>query len=872
MTAAPRTQPFARRLPYWVTRTIDTPLATLPVMILKDGTMTAGLRLTGVDVYCSDNAVLNGLVTALRGALNLLPPPAYVQAIFETGFDFEDLLRKYEALGGPTAHKLMREARARRAAMLRADSSLSRSQITYYLGHRAALGALAPHAAAGGAGRCLHPSRITAELVLHAAEQLAYSVSQFRDALSAAGLRSSLLSEGELLADIHRALNPVSSRLVPPPAIVDTADDLARLARGQRTIFRGPNLSSQLPLGCATFEADHIRLDDPPLLHRVLGLKSYPFATDPSWLFPIQYAHQPVTPMRVSVTHLATDAQLKKEELGRKRNVLQAQMARKTVDHDALAAYEEYEQLLATLATSDARVFETSIVATVTGKDLHELDLAGRAVKNGFAEAQSVATTLEHQQLLPWLSTLPGNGHRGPRPYPVLSANSAHLLPYFQPAVARDYPDFCFGTRLRALRPLTWRQSGARDNTNTFIIGSTGSGKTFFLSHLLKTTLSLGGHVVVADTKGPTNSTYRPMCELLGGQYIALDAADDSISFNPCPEQSVARRADGSFTDALDYLRDIICMMTVPDFDTSSKKDLHKRIATEVLQATYDATRTLSRPPILSDVVKALEDYRSTTSGFKMLASEMGMRLNLWCEDRRRGSLLNRPTRLSAENPFQVFDFFGLASDPDLAAVLISTLSARIFDKMQRLPLSTPKVFAFDEAWAFFDHSDTAAGLISALFRVARSYGASCFVASQSYKDVSESRAATAMMANASVYLLLRHNSQHEDVAATFALTPRQLELFRHLQFEPGRYAEQLYIDRHESTAAVLRYSPTPWELWIDTSRAIDMELRQVVFDRMRDAFAALTYLADRYPNGATAEALLDEKRRSKGPRSSQVA
>lgn len=865
--SSPRMQPFARRLPYWVSRTVDTPSGTIAVLVMKDGTIIAGLQVVGLDVYCSDNSTLNNIAGTLRDALNVLPPTSYVQAVYETGFDFKDVLRNYYKLVGGGVHPIMQEARRRRASMIAGDLSLSRTRISYYVGLRQALGELLPHGSKPSffsfGNHKIHPTEITARMVLHAAEQLAHTLVQFRDRLEAAGIATTPYSEGELLTEIHRALNPVSSELVPAPVIVETKDDLERLQRGQRAIFHGPNLATQLPLASATFEADHFRLDEPALLHRALGLRRYPFATDPAWLFPAQYKYMPLTPMRLSITHIATDAQLKKEQLERKRNLLQAQQAKIAVDHDALAAYQEYEDLLSQLAKTDSRVFETSLVVLATAKNQHELDLATRAIQAGFAEAKSAVATLEHQQLLPWLSTLPGNGYRGPRPYPLLTANCAHLMPYFQPAIGENSPDFVFTTRHHSIRCVTWRQSGSRDNTNTFILGSTGSGKTFLLSHILKTTLSLGGHVVVADTKGPKNSTYRPMCDLLGGQYVALNAADETIAFNPCPEQSVARKADGSFGDAIDFLRDILCMMTVPDFDTTPKRDLYKRIAMEVIRDAYNATREMPRPPILSDVLDAFGRYRPTVAEFEPLAADMALRLRLWCEDRKRGALLNRSTKLSSTSPFQVFDFFGLADDPELAAVLISTLSARIFDKMQSLPLSTPKLFIFDEAWAFFDHSVTAANLVSSLFRIARSYGASCFVASQSYQDVAESRAATAMMANASVYVLLRHNAQHEAVAKTFGLSDRQLRLFEKLDFRPGEYGEQLYVDKHDNVATVLRYSPTPWELWIDTSRAIDVELRQYVIRRMGNATAALAYLADTFPHGATPEALEAERRRA---------
>ncbi|MFC1609854.1 VirB4 family type IV secretion system protein [Myxococcota bacterium] len=862
-----RAESFAKRLPWWATRTVDISSGeSLACLISKDGSIAAGLQVRGLDVYCSENAELNGVARGLRDVLNALPANGYLQAIFETGGSFKPLLRAYANLDTQTrAHPIMGEARLRRIKMLARDTSLSRTRIVYWVGLRRALGNLLSHLSKPTRlrffGTSKHPSEVTGNMVRRASEELFALVNQIVDLLRGVGIRASVFDEMDIAAECHRAINPSSSKLVGPPILVESRDDLVRLEPRERALFRGPSLASQLPLGFVDAQSDHLSIDDPPTLVRMLTLQRFPFATTPDTLFPLMYKHMPDVPSRIVATHLATDRQLKKEQLERKRNLVQAQMATKTVDHQAVAAYKDYEGLLEQLATSDSRVFGSRISVAVSARHLGELDKATQKLKRAAAEAGGALVTMRNLQLVGWLETLPGVGASARPPYPLLTENCAHLMPYFQPSIGEDdAPDFLFGTRQRSLRAVSWRQTGSKDNANTFVVGATGSGKTFYFSHILKATLWLGGHIVLADIKGPVNSTYRPMTELLGGQYVALSAIDERISLNPCPEQHVARQDDGTLGEAAEYLRDIVCLMAVPDFDQSRDKDLYKRVAWDAIVEAYDQTKALTRPPILSDIVCALKGVKPKDEELVPLARDMALRLNLWCEDRRRSALLNRPTAMASDNPFQVFDFFGLGDDPDLAAVLISTLAARIYAKMQTLPLSTPKVFAFDEAWAFFDHSELAAGLVGGLFRVARSYGAACFVLSQSYKDVSESRAATAMMANASIYVLNRHNAEHDKVADVFDLSSRQLELFRTLELRKGEYAEQLYIDRHNNDAAVLRYAPTPFELWIDSSRAIDLELRSLVMARVGDPLEAIKYLADQYPRGGTPEALERER------------
>lgn len=859
------TASLPKYLPYWATRTIDTPGRSLPVFVMKDGTVCCALEITGVDIYSSDDVVLNSTSGAIREALNLLPANGYLQTVFQSGFSWRSVVRDFYG-EVESVDPVMREARFRRAEMLASDSSLTRTRIVYYVGLRQALGDLMSHRAPRRSffrgGQKKHPADLRARALLRAGIELEALTTRLSAALADAGIGARLFSEHELLVEAFRSVSPRSAKLYPPPRLVETREDAETAKPGAQAMFRGPGLSSQLAVGSLVNGARHIELDEPRSYVRALAMERYPLATDPSWLFPVQFRHLPGVPLTVSITHCATSRELRKEELERKRNYLQSQMGRTKIDHEAQAAYAEFEQLLSQLAASDTRVFDTSVLALVHTDDEDLLEEATREVRAGFAAAQGVASTLENHQLTGWLAGLPGNGFSYRRSYPIVSETASHLTPYFQPSVGSEAPDLLFTNRQRGLRRLSLRQTGGRDNSNMFILGATGSGKTFLFSHLAKLTLSFGGHVVIADTKGPVNSSYRPIAELLGGDYVALNSLAGDFSFNPCPMLSSARTNDGKWSEAIEYLRDIICMMTVRDFDTNSDRDLFRRVAMDAVVATYERLSNPDATPILSDVVASLDGFKADDDALAPVAKHIALRLRLWCEDQRRGSLLNQRSRSRSDNPLQVFDFFGLDDDPELASVLVSALNSRIFEKLQTLRLSVPKLFHFDEAWALLGNSELGADMIRRGYRVARSYGGVFSVASQSHRDVSGPTAA-AMMSNASLYFLLRANAEHDDAAQVFGLSERELELYKGLMFRPGEFAEFLYVDKHSNRSDVLRYCPTPYELWIDTSRAIDMELRSLVFARLKDSAEALRYLADNYPSGATTAALNHERQLS---------
>ncbi|WP_438946735.1 TraG family conjugative transposon ATPase [Sediminibacterium sp.] len=95
----------------------------------------------------------------------------------------------------------------------------------------------------------------------------------------------------------------------------------------------------------------------------------------------------------------------------------------------------------------------------------------------------------------------------------------------------------CFGIRLGdriSGRPLHVDLSdepmahGITSNRNKFILGPSGSGKSFFTNHLLRAYYYQGAHIVLVDV----GHSYQGLCELVGGIYFSYSDTQ-RICFNP---------------------------------------------------------------------------------------------------------------------------------------------------------------------------------------------------------------------------------------------------------------------------------------------------------------------------------------------------
>jgi conjugation system TraG family ATPase len=71
-------------------------------------------------------------------------------------------------------------------------------------------------------------------------------------------------------------------------------------------------------------------------------------------------------------------------------------------------------------------------------------------------------------------------------------------------------------------------KKGIITNRNKFILGPSGSGKSFFTNHMVRSYYEQGTHVVLVDV----GHSYRGLCQMVGGYYFTYDEKNP-IRFNP---------------------------------------------------------------------------------------------------------------------------------------------------------------------------------------------------------------------------------------------------------------------------------------------------------------------------------------------------
>lgn len=174
--------------------------------------------------------------------------------------------------------------------------------------------------------------------------------------------------------------------------------------------------------------------------------------------------------------------------------------------------------------------FNIVIKADAAGLRQASGDIESRLFKLGIMASRSDANQLELFRTI-----LPGNAGEL-KPYDLfLTSSSAALCLWHKERFPADEPSsFQISFTNRAGIPIAIDTNevplheGRINNRNKFVLGPSGSGKSFFMNHLVRQYFRHDMDVVLVDT----GHSYEGLCRYFGGQYITY-SEDRPITMNP---------------------------------------------------------------------------------------------------------------------------------------------------------------------------------------------------------------------------------------------------------------------------------------------------------------------------------------------------
>lgn len=818
---------LCEELPYW--EFVDKPR---PHLILSDGSLVSGIKLSLLDIECFDDSEVNQLSVKLRGALNSISENTSVQFCLSVGSDFSEVIQKHSERKSESTHPLVAsiaEYRERTLKEAQEESELYRPELLVYLRTK-----LLENKKLSFLKKTEDFSQSATQTYDDSLEVLFQNVDTLISSLASIGLSGRILGADRIKAHVYSFLNPKRSKTEPTPKIVTPQDD--NLER--ETLKDLPWLSEQSPreqlvfgdliLGFEQFTLDSYH-------HRVITLKTLPeltFAGQLSGFLRMPFHYD----LMLSFEVPSQSAEMAKLQQKRKMaHSLAMTAGNKASDLESETKLNSTEELIRELLSSGQRIFaaQMSIVlrAPATEMGVKRLNRQVREVLSRFRSLQG-AEGLE-ETVGAWKifkGNLPAAPLKLERAKKVKTNNLVDFIPIYGPREGDDDPVVIFRNRMNGLASFNPFDSGLT-NFNQLVTGSSGSGKSFLNNCILVQELARGLRVFIIDIGG----SYKKLTEALGGQYLEMDLSDQ-YRLNPF---DIPDPSKGPSSQKLKSLLAVIESMVVED-EKSKLSKLDRVLLEKAIIELYEEKRKQNAIPILSELTEKLAQSKEPSM------VDISKILFMWTGNRPYGKLLDGNGSLRTDAPNCTFDLKGLSSYPDLQSVMILILTDFILNQVEQDKTSKKRII-LDEAWQLLK-SNAAAGFMEYCARTLRKTGSGITFITQGVEEIIESPIGPAIMNNTATKFILLQRGDSEILKNALKLNSQELNLVYSLEQRKGEFSEGFLIEGDHRQ--VIRIYPSPFEYWLSTSDASDNRHIEELRASGLTLVQAIEEAAQTYPNG----------------------
>lgn len=384
-------------------------------------------------------------------------------------------------------------------------------------------------------------------------------------------------------------------------------------------------------------------------------------------------------------------------------------------------------------------------------------------------------------------------------------------------------------------------------NRNKFIIGPSGSGKSFFTNHALRSYHTQGSHTVIVDV----GHSYQGLCALLGGRYLTY-SEESPISFNPF------------YIEGRHY------------------PDVEKREALKVLLQTLwkrsDERQTMAEYTALSAAITGYYEHlaqnRDVFPGFDSFYEFMAEEFRTYiAEHKLRDDYFNYDNFMYVLKPFYrggeyayllnsresldllherfiVFELDNIKDHPILYPVVTIIIMDTFISKMRKLG-GVRKIILIEEAWKAI-MKNSMAEYIKYLYKTVRKFYGEAWIVTQEVDDIIGSPIVKeSIINNADTKILLdqrKYQNKFKQVMDLLALTVKEKDLCLSLNrdLDPRRKYKEVFISWGGQMAKVYGVEVSLEEyLAFSTEQTEKLRLQKKVYDNGGSYDVALREYAD---------------------------
>ena len=393
---------------------------------------------------------------------------------------------------------------------------------------------------------------------------------------------------------------------------------------------------------------------------------------------------------------------------------------------------------------------------------------------------------------------------------------------------------------------------GVITNRNKFILGPSGSGKSFFTNHLVRQYWEQGSHILLVDT----GNSYQGLCSLIHAKTKGRDGVyftyteEAPIAFNPFYVE------DGVYdVEKRESLKTLLLTLWKRESEEPTRsEEVARSNAVNLYLSKLRADRSVV--PSFDTFYEFVEtDYRRLLEQKRVREKDFDLEnfLNVLEPYYRGGEydyLLNSDKQLDLlDKRFIVFELDNISSNRTLLPVVTLIIMETFISKMRRLK-GVRKMILIEECWKALTSANMSA-YIKYLYKTVRKYFGEAVVVTQEVDDIISSPIVKeSIINNADCKILLdqrKYLSKFDGIQRLLGLTDKERAqiLSINLSNDPKRLYKEVWIGLGGVQSAVYATETSVEEyLTYTTEESEKMQVMELAEKLGGDIEAAIRQLA----------------------------
>ena len=364
-------------------------------------------------------------------------------------------------------------------------------------------------------------------------------------------------------------------------------------------------------------------------------------------------------------------------------------------------------------------------------------------------------------------------------------------------------------------------KKGVITNRNKFVLGPSGSGKSFFMNHLVRQYYEQNSHIVLVDT----GNSYQGLCEMIHRKTKGADgiyytySEEKPISFNPFFTDDYKFNVEKK-----DSIKTLLLTLWKSEDDKITKTEsgeLGSAVSAYIKKIQQDRSIV---PCFDTFYEYMLNDYRVELEKRDIKVSREDFNIDNFLTTLRQyykggrfDFLLNSRENIDLlHKRFIVFEIDSIKDNSELFPVVVIIIMEAFINKMRRLK-GIRKLLIVEEAWKALT-TENMANYLKYMYKTVRKYFGEAIVVTQEVDDIISSPVVKESIINNSDCKILldqkKYMNKFDGIQAMLGLTEKEKAqiLSINLANHPGRKYKEVWIGLNGVQSAVYATEVSPAE------------------------------------------------------------